>query len=196
MRASCRSSPPSDLRLIGYLIPRRAARRGAGQVGCKAPVTASFQLGRAAHTSRFPTRGRTPSCRFSIFSLGRSLLLRPSVWERFISPGRTGHPPRRPLSASTRGASLGWSLVLSGDFGNEMDLNVTRFSKDSARRRGEALSKASEVFEKPPPQGPPHQGEPRNIIGRRSPIVLACGTDFFSPRSRQEGCNPIASWRR
>jgi hypothetical protein len=56
---------------------------------------------------------------------------------------------------------------------------VTRFSKDSTRRRGETLSQRSEIFEKPRPLAPFEEGA-KDIIGSQLEVVLWAGPNFFS----------------
>jgi hypothetical protein len=114
-------------------------------------------------------------------SLGGSTLSRPSLQDCFISPGRTGHPPRRPSFRKTRSASLGWSLVFPGGSVDEMDLDVTRFFKrlcSEGRRKS-----VHEVgnFRKPRPPAP-NEGEAKDIIGSGCLVVLRSGHDFFFAR--------------
>ena len=85
---------------------------------------------------------------------GGSSLLGPSIQDRFIFPGRPGHPPRRPSSRWTRPIRLGWSLVLPGGSVDEVDLDVTRFFKRlCSEGRRNSVPKVGN-FRKAVPPGP------------------------------------------
>jgi hypothetical protein len=95
------------------------------------------------------------------YSWGGAPLPELSVQECFLFPGRTGPPPRRPFCLRR----LGWSLVLPGDFGKEMDLNVTRFFN---RLCSETQRKSVQDFgllRKAPPKGPPVKEGPKISSG-------------------------------
>jgi hypothetical protein len=59
----------------------------------------------------------------------RSRATFPPVQDRFLFPGRTGHPPREPDSSTIDEARLGWSPVFPRNFGKETGVNETRFWK-------------------------------------------------------------------
>jgi hypothetical protein len=109
---------------------------------------------------------------------GRRDHLAGPVQIRFISPGRTGHPPRRRSSWNGSATRLGWSLVLPGDFGNETALDVTRFFKRLCVEARRNSVHEFESFRNAAPLGPLMKRGPNDIIGGIFLIVPRIGPEF------------------
>jgi hypothetical protein len=95
----------------------------------------------------------------------------------FHIPREDGTPAaaRRPSFPWTSTASLGWSLVLPGGFGNEMGPDVTRFFKRLCSETWRLYVQKFEILRKGRPQEPPLKKEAKSIIGCDPSIVLSLG---------------------